>query len=106
VVLILLNLGWGTVVEKYRIALLGRDPFLYAEAEIVEVEIEKEGPKCVWIKGRRYLKTSQGYSFFDTRQEAYEHILDLAERRVERARSSLQQAQDLLKRIGAMDEGK
>lgn len=44
------------------------------------VEIERETEKNVWIGDRRRAKKSSYECYFPTRNEAYQHLIDKAER--------------------------
>lgn len=65
-------------------------------AEIIKVEIEKETNTSVWIKRRRCAKRTAYDCYFDTWEDAYAYILDLAQKVVISAQCRLDNAKDLL----------
>jgi len=46
------------------------------EAEIEEVEVERETDKSVWIDGRRNMKESDWANYYDTWEEAHSNLLN------------------------------
>jgi hypothetical protein len=65
---------------------------------IREVEVEKESPLCVWIKGSRSAKESSYLCYYKTRVEAKNRLIDHCQRLVDQARGRLQHEEDKLKK--------
>jgi len=86
---------------KYRTEEWSRRP----EPKIIKVECERETDMCIWENGRKHLKRSAYYNYFDTWKEAYDHILKLAKDRVVSARLQLDSAKGLLGNIKGLKEG-
>jgi hypothetical protein len=61
---------------------------------IRKIEIERETGSSVWINGRRNSKQSNHHSYFNTFDEAKQHLLKKAQRKIESARFLLQRARD------------
>jgi len=55
------------MIKKYRTGSYGR--------AIEEVEVERETEKSVWMKGQRSEKMTNYSCYFNTWQEAHDHIL-------------------------------
>jgi len=74
------------------------------EPRIVIIECERESERCVWIDGKRHLKVTDNYIFFNTWNEAHEYILGLANNSVNRAILQLERAKGLLVNIYGLKE--
>ncbi len=69
----------------------------FSTKEIVKVEIERETGSTVWIKGGRcQRKESEYQSFFDTFEEAKQHCVDEAHKKLEVVKRQLDQARSYL----------
>lgn len=60
------------------------------------VEVEKESESCVWIRGRKRLKTSSYESYFDTFEDAKASIVSECNAQVERYKKQLHAAKSAL----------
>lgn len=58
----------GNQMKKYKTTVWREDP-------IEEVEVEKETPNFVWIKGWRYKKESEHHYYANTREEAINYLI-------------------------------
>jgi len=73
--------------------------------EIVEVD-DRESEKFVWINGKRRSKRTDQKSYFDTFDEAKQHLLKVAEKDVNSARLDLERAKSRYGNIkGLKEEG-
>lgn len=60
-------------------------------AKVSPIEVERSTDKCVWIDGRRTNRmTSDWRCYFPTAAEAWDHVEQRAEARVEQAKKDLQ----------------
>ena len=78
---------------KYRVEIPWRWD---AAAEIIEVEVEKETDKSVWINGSRNAKVSEDANYYDTWEEAKDALVVCQKSRVNRLRSQLVKANSIL----------
>lgn len=69
------------------------------QAEIEEVEVERETDKSVWVKGNRYLKRSEWSNFYKRREEAKGHILKMQTEIRNRLKDRLADAEIALRKI-------
>ncbi len=60
--------------------------------QIVEVVVERETEKSVWINGRKSSKRSNYENFFDTWEDAYAFLLGGARKKVISAERTLENA--------------
>lgn len=60
------------------------------------VEIERETPSMVWIRGSGYRKLTTWECYFDTFADAKAHLVSKAEREAARARRQLDRAEEAL----------
>lgn len=74
----------------------------YGKEKITPVEVERETANCVYIEGRRCAKVGSYLSYFDSWQEAKDHLLSIKQSKVDSARRSLQYALDELGNIKGM----
>lgn len=79
------------------------------------VEVIRETAKCVFVASnyrfdkngeRKNLKASSGYRYFDTFDEAKNHLLAIGERRVTERKNYLKSGEDDLRAIQEMEEPK
>lgn len=68
----------------------------YWEPRIEKVEVEKESGSSVWIRGRREAKETQYHAFFNTFQEAKDHLIDVFSKKAQEARLRLDLANGYL----------
>jgi hypothetical protein len=72
--------------------------------DIAEIEVDRETDKSVWVDGHRSSKTEGYHKTFDTRNEAAEFLLEVAERKMEsaitRANALTTDYAELAKRLG------
>ncbi len=66
------------------------------ELAIKRVEIERETKSCVWVDGKRRVRSSSYDRYFDTFELAKEHLLSIARDELEIAEDRLLRAQDRL----------
>ena len=66
--------------------------------EIKEIEAERETGKSVWIKGHRFSKNGY-YEFYNTWEEAYERLKEIAQKFVHKAEKNLESKKKDLKEI-------
>jgi hypothetical protein len=69
--------------------------------DITEIEVERETDKSVWVDGHRSSKSEGFYRIFDTRNDAAEFLLELAERKME---SAIFRASELKKAYAELDK--
>ena len=67
--------------------------------KIIEVEVERQSEKCVWINGRRNLKVSEYMRYHETWEDAWSFLMKAARRKVDSARGNLERAEKNLKAI-------
>ena len=80
---------------KYRTA-----RYLFGDRKLIdEIEIERETDTSVWVNGRRHLKTSDMFQYWDTWDEAFEYLRDKAHQKISGIRNELTRAQDELAAI-------
>jgi hypothetical protein len=63
-------------------------------SEISEVEVERETESSVWINGSKSLKRSSYESYFDTYEDAFNHIAVILKAGIEKAESRLKYAKE------------
>ena len=71
-------------MKKYRTSIWGK--------LIEAVEVDRETAAYVWVNGQRNRKLTKYNSYFDTFDEARQHLLGIAERSVNSARINLERA--------------
>lgn len=69
---------------------------------IKTVEVERETESSVWINGRRNAKLNNYKNYFDTWEEAHSYLMEKAQRKVNEARKSLEQANSELGTVKGM----
>lgn len=78
----------------------------YFERNIEEIEISRETDKSVWIKTKfgeqREAKKTNYYRYFDTWEEAHQHLLSEAEKDIMNAERRLENAKHKLMSIKEM----
>jgi hypothetical protein len=67
--------------------------------DILDVEAERETEKSLYIKNRRWNKTSKWFCFFKTYEEAKEHLVKGAQQKVDYYTSGLNDAKKLLAKV-------
>ena len=80
---------------KYRTGGCGNNP-------IEEVEVDKETDKFVWMGKNRFAKTSSWHKYWDTWEDAYDYLIEKANKDISYANSRLEEGVkrlDLLKTI-------
>lgn len=68
----------------------------FGKEKIVSIEVERETANCIYINGRRCAKVGSYLSYFDTWQQAKDHLLQQRQDKIDDARRSLQYALDKL----------
>ena len=71
---------------------------------IQKIDVEKETSSSVWIGGRRRAKEGQSERFYDTWLEAWDYLLEEANKDVMLARRRLEMANGKLGNIKGMKE--
>lgn len=72
--------------------------------QILQVEIDKETDKSVWINGRRTSKISNYESYHNTFQEAKDYIIERQTKRYHRAKENLNSEYLTLQQIKKLTE--
>lgn len=67
--------------------------------EITAVEVSRVSDSFAWIDGRRNKLKTDYESYFPTRAQAREHLLNEAEKRVESANRALEYARESLSKV-------
>ena len=62
----------------------------YVGAEIGPVDVDRETESSVWVNGRRRAKNGDYVSYFDTWEEARNHLLSKVQVKIDAARRRLQ----------------
>jgi vancomycin permeability regulator SanA len=75
--------------------------------EVVEVEVERETEKSVWINGSRYLKTSSYDEFYKDREDAENAAALYFNKKIrqeinaqENAKCNIEKLKEMLKNVG------
>ena len=74
----------------------------YFDPKIDIVEVDRETAGMVFIKNRRYSKSSDFHSFFDTYEEAYAHLVRVNTKRVAMAQEKLDWAASRLAKVSEL----
>ena len=69
------------------------------DAEITEIEVERESEHSVWINGRAHRKISEYSVYHDTWEKAHEFLLIHARRKLENAERAYHRADVVLSEI-------
>ena len=72
------------------------------DIRIVPVEVERETDACIWINGRRSLKSSSYESYYNSWEDARLAIQTQAEGEIARLQDRLRQYEDALREIKNM----
>ena len=73
---------------------------------INKVKITKESESSVWVNGRIRRKFSDYECYFDTFQEAKDHVMQQAQKRIDEANRSLAHAQYLMRKAELLTDPK
>lgn len=78
------------------------DPRWDCDAEIEEVEVERETEQSVWVNGSRSAKRSSWANFYDTWQEAHDALWSRQTSRINSVRMQLERSKSVLGNINGM----
>jgi hypothetical protein len=73
--------------------------------EIETIEVERKTEKSVWINESRSARTSDWEQYFDTFEEAKNHLIKQAEEKIESAKNNLAIAESFLKDVQEQENG-
>jgi hypothetical protein len=73
--------------------------------KITPADAERTTRASVWFDGRRFARITSWLCFFDTWEEAYQHLLTDAENSVASAERELNQAKDMVRRVMSLEKG-
>lgn len=76
------------------------DSFCFRDKEFIKaVEVEKFTDKTVWIRSRRYSRSSQFDNYFPTFEEAKEFVVEKFKRRLQSSKDNLYRCEADLQKI-------